>query len=108
MSDVELGKLHAAVESLSREFGRRMDRQDSTLSEIRADVKATNGTVIRHDEQIKALQSAVLAPAKALQSAETAQEDDEQTFRERIKFLAWGVGGGGAGVLALLKLIGRL
>jgi hypothetical protein len=54
--EIQVAKLSASLEGLSREILRRMDHQDVTLSSILVQARETNGRVTRSEEQIKALQ----------------------------------------------------
>ncbi len=94
--DVELAALKSTVEHGFREMHRRTDEQNVKLAVIDGKVTITNGTVIRHDEQIRTL----------FQQFKDAPKD-VVTF-SALKALKDYGGWIAAGVLGALKLMGKL
>lgn len=93
---MELAALKSAVDAGFRESHRRFDEQNERLAVIDEKVTKTNGTVIRHEEQIKTLFERVRELPRDVVTvrALTVIKD----------FGGWVV----AGVLGLLKLMGKL
>lgn len=98
--DAQLAALQATVEVGQREVARRFDAvdrrldvQDAKLASIESEVKATNGRVTRHDEQIKGMAATV--PKGAVTKG---------AVKDFAAFGGWIV----AAVLGLLRLMGKL
>ncbi len=100
--ELQLARLATTVEGGFREVSRRMDVQDKTLLSIDEQARLTNGRVTRHDERIGQIQAALSSAAGPFKGEEAA------LTVERVKqfgaFGGWLV----AGILGLLKLMGKL